>query len=215
MPAPCHGDGIRSADLGSAPTSLMHHTGSSNRDGCRADACRHVLPSEAVIASAKSTSGLARTLRNENVMAQTPSTQSRTDTGGTDQQRTCGKGLAEQSTLPFRLGDVASSVADVLEVHLNALDLNDPHGRTEHAAYVKLAQAYREIAARLRSTADQMASYRDLPMGRHDPKAMSDPKVLQVFEGLLEAKQELMALLQNTAAQERGMLDQIRASIRR
>jgi hypothetical protein len=130
-----------------------------------------------------------------------------------DEQQTCGKGLAAQSTLPFRLGEVASSVADILELHLNALDLNDPNARTEHAAYVKLAQAHREIAARLRSTSDEMASYRDLPMARHDQKAMSDPKVLQVFERLLEAKQELLSLLQNTAAQDRTMLDQMRASI--
>jgi hypothetical protein len=42
-----------------------------------------------------------------------------------EEEPTCGKGLAEQSVLPAKLGQLMASLADNLEVHLKALDLPD------------------------------------------------------------------------------------------
>lgn len=85
---------------------------------------------------------------------------------------TCGKGLAEHSTLPATLGELTAAMAEMLEFHQTTLDLTDGNARQEHEAYVKLAKAYRGIAGQLATTAAQMAGYRDLPMGRHDFAAL-------------------------------------------
>jgi hypothetical protein len=48
-----------------------------------------------------------------------------------EEEPTCGKGLAEQSVLPAKLGQLMASLADNLEVHLKALDLTDENARQE------------------------------------------------------------------------------------
>jgi hypothetical protein len=48
------------------------------------------------------------------------------------QPSTCGEGLAQNSLLPTKLGELAASMADVLEAHVPALDLEDENARKEH-----------------------------------------------------------------------------------
>jgi hypothetical protein len=123
-----------------------------------------------------------------------------------EDQPTCGKGLAEHSVLPAKLGALTASVAELLDVHMKALDLTDKDSKTEHAAYATLAKEHRRIATRLEATAKQMAGYRDLPMGRHDPKAMSSPRAIKAFERFVKLEHELVALLQGRLEQDRKML---------
>jgi hypothetical protein len=59
-----------------------------------------------------------------------------------EEQPSCGRGLAERSALPDKLGDLVAAVADNLEAHLIALDLTDENARTEHDAYVTLAREH-------------------------------------------------------------------------
>jgi len=120
--------------------------------------------------------------------------------------RTCGQGLAEHSVLPAKLGELIASLAENLEIHMKALDLTDESSKKEHDAYLELASDYREIATQLQATAKQMAGYRDLPMGRHDAKAMASPKVRQAFEKFVTREQELEGLLQNRIDEDRRML---------
>ncbi len=127
-------------------------------------------------------------------------------------QPTCGKGLAENSVLPARLGDLIASMAGVLVVHTEALDLEDERSQREHDVYLNLAAEQREVATRLRAIGDEMAGYRDLPMGRHDPNAMSSPKAAAAFEQFLTAEQHLLALLEARVPQDRQMLDEIRGA---
>jgi hypothetical protein len=54
-----------------------------------------------------------------------------------------------------------------------------------------------------------MAAARDLPMGRHDEQAMTSPEVGAAFHRLVEAKQELLALLQRMAEQDQQLLGQM------
>jgi hypothetical protein len=128
-----------------------------------------------------------------------------------DEQPTCGKGLAEHSALPAKLGELIAAMAENLEVHQKTLDLTDENARKEHTAYVKLAQEYRSIATQLQATARQMAGYRDLPMGRHDERAMAAPKVLDAFSTFVRLEQELLALLQRAVERDQKMLVEIRA----
>jgi hypothetical protein len=122
---------------------------------------------------------------------------------------TCGQGLAEQSELPAKLGDLIASLAENLEIHMKALDLKDQNARKELEAYVKLAKEHRQIAVLLTVTASEMAGYRNLPMARHDAKAMSHPKVFQTFEKFVAIEQDLLAMLQRHVEQDQKMLAEI------
>ena len=120
--------------------------------------------------------------------------------------RTCGQGLAEHAALPAKLGELTAAVADILEHHMEALDLTDENSKREHDAYRDLARKHRSVANQLQETAMQMAGYRDLPMGRHDMKAMASPEVIEAFEKFVRIEQELLALLQARLEQDRQML---------
>ena len=123
-----------------------------------------------------------------------------------DEQQTCGRGLAEHSALPARLAEVTEAMASNLQVHMQALELDDEPAREEHAVYLRLVEEQRQAAARLRAVANEMAAARDLPMGRHDAQTMSSPEVGDAFQRFVKAKQELLALLQGMVEQDRRML---------
>ena len=123
-----------------------------------------------------------------------------------DEQQTCGRGLAEHSALPAHLAEVTEAMASNLQVHMQALELDDEPAREEHAVYLRLVEEQRQAAARLRAVANEMAAARDLPMGRHDAQTMSSPEVGDAFQRFVKAKQELLALLQGMVEQDRRML---------
>ena len=122
------------------------------------------------------------------------------------EQMTCGKGLAENSVLPRKLGDLTAAIAKILEIHMAALDCAEENGKQEHDAYMKLVMELREIAVRLESTADHMTGYRDLPIATHSEAVMRDPKAVHAFERFVEIKQEVLQLLQSGSEQDRAML---------
>jgi len=127
-------------------------------------------------------------------------------------QQTCGKGLAENSILPAKLGELISAMADNLAVHRKALDLTDENSRAEDAAYEKLLKDFRQVAAQLSVTADQMSGYRDLAMGRHDENAMRHPRVQAAFETFVGRKRELLALLEQTEERDHQLLEMMQSS---
>ena len=127
-------------------------------------------------------------------------------------QPTCGKGLAENSVVPAKLAELIAALAEVLEVHMKALDLEDAGSRQEFHAYRKLATEYHELADRLEATALQMAGYRDLPMGRHDPALMSSAPAHQAFEKYVALEQELLTLLQRRIERDRSLLGEMSAA---
>jgi hypothetical protein len=126
--------------------------------------------------------------------------------------QTCGQGLAENSALPAKLGDLIDSVAEILEIHMGALDLEDNDSRREHEAYRELVTDHRRIAAALRATARRMAGYRDLPMGGHDSKVMSSSSAVEAFAKFVTLEEDLLGLLQSRLEQDREMLTQMRGA---
>jgi hypothetical protein len=126
-----------------------------------------------------------------------------------DEPQTCGRGLAENSALPEQLARVIETMADNLHVHMQALELDDEPAREEHAVYLRLVEEQRQAAGRLRAVAAEMAGARDLPMGRHDEQTMGSPEVGDAFRRFVEAKQELLVLLQRMAEQDRQLLAQM------
>jgi hypothetical protein len=128
------------------------------------------------------------------------------------EQQTCGKGLAQNSVLPAKLSELIASLGQNLERHIKALDLTDENSKLEYAAYEELAKQSREIATRLSTLGQQMAGYKDLPMGRHNEKVMSDPKIIEALKGLIKVEDELMSLLQKRAEQHRKLLAKARGA---
>jgi len=122
---------------------------------------------------------------------------------------TCGKGLAASAVLPERLGAVMAAMAEVLHVHMEALDLEDDDSRQEYEAYRRVSRQLGQIASHLDASAREMAAYRDLPMGRHDMEAMRRPRVRESFEAFVGRKQELLTLLQESIESDREMLEQM------
>jgi hypothetical protein len=121
------------------------------------------------------------------------------------EQPTCGQGLAENAPLPAKLAELTAALAENLEAHLPTLELDDEHSRREHEVYQELARRHRDAAAQLAAAAGQMAAQRDLPMGRHDLRAVS-PEVAEAFQRFVDRKQELLALLQRQLEEDRRML---------
>ena len=121
-------------------------------------------------------------------------------------EQTCGRGLAEHSVLPAQLAEVTEAMADNLQVHMAALELDDEPARQEHAVYLRLVEEQRQAAGRLRAVAGEMAAARDLPMGRHDEQAMTSPEVGAAFHRLVEAKRELLDLLRRMVEQDQRLL---------
>jgi hypothetical protein len=126
-----------------------------------------------------------------------------------DEPSTCGQGLASQSVLPDKLGELLAALARILEAHMRALDPADHDARMELDAYAALVTAYRDVADRLSGIAVQMADYRSLPIAAHDEAAMSDTVAHRAFENYVRLEQELAALLQRHVQEHREMLQQM------
>jgi hypothetical protein len=122
------------------------------------------------------------------------------------QTQTCGQGVADNAVLPAKLAEVTEAMADNLQAHMQALELDDEPAREEHAVYLRLTEEHRQAAARLRAIAGEMAAARDLPMGRHDQQAMSSPEVAEAYQRLIRVKRELLAQLQEMVEQDQRLL---------
>ena len=112
-----------------------------------------------------------------------------------DEQQTCGKGLAEHAVVAATLGALAAAMAENFEAHQDALDITDENSRRELHAYVKLTEEFRCVSSQLTATAGHMTGYRDLPMGRHDSRAMAAPKVVEAFQKLVRVEEDLLRVL--------------------
>ncbi len=123
-----------------------------------------------------------------------------------EQRPTCGQGLAENSVVPGKLGELTAAMAETLDVHMRTLDVNDPLSKQEYDVYFQLADEQRETAARLLATANEMAGARELPMGRHEFNDQNRTQLLEAFTKYVTLEQELLALLQQTVEQDQSLL---------
>ncbi len=97
-------------------------------------------------------------------------------------------------------------MADVLEKHQQTLDLTDDNARAEHTAYQLLANDYRALTSQLRTTADRMVGYRDLPMARHHAHAMIAPEMREAAATLVERERDVAAILKAWIEEDQAML---------
>ena len=127
------------------------------------------------------------------------------------EEQTCGRGLAEHAALPAKLAEVTEATADNLQLHMAALQLDDPAARMEHGLYLRLVEEQRQAAARLRLVGEEMAGARDLPMGAHDEQALASPAVAEAFRRFVRVRQELVGVLQAQLDQDQRLLAELDA----
>jgi hypothetical protein len=127
-------------------------------------------------------------------------------------QPTCGKGLAENAALPAALGELLAGMATVLDVHRRTLDRTDPDTGPEADAYATLVTDVNAASARLAALARKMSGYRDLPMGRHDPRAMSGRDAVDALAGFVQSERKLLSMLTATVGEYERMLEQMASS---
>ena len=123
-----------------------------------------------------------------------------------EQQTTCGQGLAERSVLPSRIAAVMAAMADVLNRHRESLDPSDSTGKAEDDAYATLVADLANVADALRATAERMAGYRNLPMAGHDVTVLMTAEATAGFERFVQAERELLLLLQGKVQRDEAML---------
>lgn len=127
-----------------------------------------------------------------------------------DEHPTCGRGLAEHSAVPARLGLLIECLGDNLELHLPTIDTRTEAGMAEHGAYATLVEECREIGRELTSMSERMAAYRDLPMAPHHRDALADPTILHAFERYVAVQDQLVELLLGARERDRQMLRAMR-----
>jgi hypothetical protein len=125
-----------------------------------------------------------------------------------DQTTTCGEGLAERSRLPLALAELFDRAAENLEVHVDTLHLTDERARTERDVWLRVAEQHRAIAVQMRTIAELMGVYRDMPAGAHDAEALSSARVAGAFERFVAAEQEAAALLEDWVERDQERLRQ-------
>jgi hypothetical protein len=128
---------------------------------------------------------------------------------------TCGQGLAARSTLPAKLGQFMDAVADVLAHHTKALDASGDAAKQEQKAYTSLVARHRDAAGQLTATAEEMASYRDLPMAEHDISVLTSAEAVDVFERAVTVERELAQLLRARLDEDEELLAQMRSAYAR
>jgi len=122
------------------------------------------------------------------------------------EEQTCGKGLAENSTLPAALGELVAATARVLEMHMKALDASDADAKRELGVYREIATTHRRIASELSTLSQLMASQRDLPMANHDMAVLMSPAPRHAFAGFVKQEERLVELLQARLTGDHAML---------
>ena len=113
-----------------------------------------------------------------------------------EKEWTCGKGVAAAALLPEKLSALITALADTLELHRHALDLEDPGARAEDEGYAAVIARQRAAAEALQAASHEMATLRDLPMGRHDEATMNDSALMAPYTRFIELQQELVEMMQ-------------------
>ena len=121
---------------------------------------------------------------------------------------TCGQGLAAHSALHAQIAALLEILGRNLELHVTALDPEDPEAKPEIDAYSSLAAAHRDLVKGLRTVAEEMASHEHLPMPEHDDEALAAPEVTEAFRELIEKQDTLARLLAEWVEEYRGMLEE-------
>ena len=125
------------------------------------------------------------------------------------EEPTCGQGLAEHAELPLLMGELMGSVADNLQAHLPGLVSSDVNSQHEKHVYEHLATRLREAGALLHAIGTEMAGHQDMPMGEHDPRALSSHQAIEALERMSRVEARFVARVQDQLTEHQAMLDTV------
>ncbi len=125
----------------------------------------------------------------------------------TDEEMTCGRGIAANATLPSQMAVVVAALGAVLQDHTKALDDRNAAARREHAAYDGIIESARVARISLDALAREMLACRELPAAPHDMDALASRETHDVFVALVRAEQQLHGLLQRRGQDHDAMLE--------
>ncbi len=89
-----------------------------------------------------------------------------------------------------------ASVAEIIELHMKALDLQNKKARKEYRSYAQLAKEHRDISRSLQGIADELERFRKTARGKPNADALSDANILAAFEKFMKAEKKVIGLLQ-------------------
>lgn len=127
----------------------------------------------------------------------------------TNDEWTCGKGLAHHSAIPAKMAEYLAALAKTLRTHVPTIDRGKASGQVEWEAYTELATNYQDLAVELADTAARMRRYRDLPAAPHHKEALAAPVLAEVFMEFVSAERELADLMQKSVAEDEEILREI------
>ena len=129
----------------------------------------------------------------------------------TDDNPTCGIGLAQHAVLSDKIGTMVEGLAETLALHRTMLVLDDVNARKEDDVYRELAESWSRIAPLVSAAAAHMAAQQDLPMGAHDPTKWGAAH-RRAFEKYVKSESQLLALLRVSAVRDEQMLASMQKS---
>lgn len=124
-----------------------------------------------------------------------------------DEDGSCGPGLAATSAMPKQMAEVLAALAENLALHLPTLVVTDEGARTEHAAYSQLVEEYRAVAAQLGAVAARMAGYQGLPVAQHDEERFADPALRAAYVRYVDLQKQLLRWLETAVERGERMLE--------
>jgi hypothetical protein len=127
-----------------------------------------------------------------------------------DEAQTCGKGLADRSTLPASLATFIGALATLLAEHQKSVKGDDPNSARERDAYRSLAERYGNVSRDLEAAAKEMAGYRTMPMAPHDVSVLISPANTGAFDRVVAAERDIARLLSEILSRDEEMLQSMK-----
>ena len=129
-----------------------------------------------------------------------------------EQPATCGEGSAVNAVVPERIAALLSTMANVLQNHTRALNVDNANARRERDTYERLVSDQRAIASSLSALVAAMRASRELPPAPHDEHVLADQRSIDVFGEFIAAEEEMLVLLQEGVSSHRTMLSAMGSS---
>jgi hypothetical protein len=126
---------------------------------------------------------------------------------------TCGQGLARHAVLASKMAALNAAMAENLIAHVAVVSGKDDAAQQERRTYRDLADRYGDAAMVLAAIGNEMASQRDLPVADHDLSLMSSENVITAIQAMVNAEDELAALLRDLAAEHRAVVVELARTV--
>jgi hypothetical protein len=110
-------------------------------------------------------------------------------------EQTCGQEMAASAEVPQKWQELMDHVATNMEGHARWVGTASPAAKAEHDAMMRVAAAYREMAAAGGRAATAMRAMKELPPAPHDPARMDRQGQAGFMRAKIQMQRAFAALL--------------------